>query len=177
MVTPEVVVKLLDFRLAAVPDRDVPVSGPGANAVDSSTLTMAAGKVVDRRSDIWASPLFGERKPYLLLNFPASEELARFSPYGHWLAYTSRESGSPAVYVRSFTSEGRVGSHRKRYRPPWRLSEPIWRRDGAELFYLSPADEIMSVAVKRSPAGPELGLPKALFQTRTLTGGHTPGNL
>jgi Tol biopolymer transport system component len=60
------------------------------------------------RTDIWALPLFGERKPYPLLNSPANEELARFSPDGHWLAYTSDESGSQEVYVRSFTSEGRA---------------------------------------------------------------------
>jgi Tol biopolymer transport system component len=66
------------------------------------------------RTDIWALPLFGERKPYPLLNSPANEELARFSPDGHWLAYTSDESGSQEVYVRSFTSEGRAGADRKR---------------------------------------------------------------
>ncbi len=126
------------------------------------------------RTDIWALPLFGERKPYEVLNSPASEELARFSPDGRWLAYTSDESGSPEVYVRSFSSEGRAGADRKRISSRGGY-QPIWRRDGSELFYLSPADEMMSVAVKRSPAGLEFGLPKVLFQTRTLAGGHTLG--
>jgi serine/threonine-protein kinase len=73
MVTPDGIVKLLDFGLATVPVRDGPVSGLGADATNSPTLTMAAtqagmilgtapymspeqasGKVVDRRSDIWS---------------------------------------------------------------------------------------------------------------------------
>ncbi len=127
------------------------------------------------RTDIWALPLFGERRPYQVLNSPADEELPRFSPDGHWFAYTSDESGMQEVYVRSFTSEGHAGADRQRISSRGGF-QPIWRKDGAELFYLSPADEMMSVAVKRSAAGLEFGLPKALFQTRTLASGHLLGS-
>ena len=69
MITPEGVVKVLDFGLAAIPSREADGSDPS----NSPTLTMAAtmagtimgtaaymspeqaaGKVVDRRSDIWS---------------------------------------------------------------------------------------------------------------------------
>ncbi|MBS1856954.1 MAG: hypothetical protein JST11_16415 [Acidobacteria bacterium] len=46
MVAPEGVVNLLDFELAAVPDRDVPASGPVGRAANSPTLTMAATQAV-----------------------------------------------------------------------------------------------------------------------------------
>src|SRR5580698_7564160 len=69
MVTPEGVVKVLDFGLAAIPSRDV----DGSNPANSPTLTIAAtqagmilgtaaymspeqaaGKPVDKRADIWS---------------------------------------------------------------------------------------------------------------------------
>lgn len=46
MVAPEGVVNLLDFELAAVPDRDVPASGPVGRAANSPTLTIAATQAV-----------------------------------------------------------------------------------------------------------------------------------
>jgi len=57
------------------------------------------------RIDVWAAPLFGDRKPYPLLNSPGDELTPRFSHDGRWLAYTSDESGSYEVYIRSFTPE------------------------------------------------------------------------
>jgi Tol biopolymer transport system component len=108
------------------------------------------------------------------LNSPAEEEFARFSPDGRWFAYTSDESGSQEVYVRSFTADGHAGPDRKRISSHGGF-QPIWRRDGSELFYLSQTDEVMSVAVIRSGAELEFGVPKALFRTQTLAGGHTLG--
>src|SRR6185369_16188111 len=44
---------------------------------------------------------------------------------------------------------------------------PRWRRDGKELFFLSPDREVMVVAVKQG-AGIEFGPPAALFRLPTL---------
>jgi len=114
------------------------------------------------------------RKAYPLLNSPGGDVLARFSPDGRWLAYSSDESGSPEVYVRSFTLDGHIGRDRKRVSGSGGF-QPIWRRDGKELFFLSAKDEIMSVPVNRSGGELEFGLPTALFKTRTPAGGHILG--
>ena len=75
------------------------------------------------------------------------------------MAYTSDESGTLQVYVRPFPS----GDEK------WPIStsggsEPTWRRDGKELFYLAPDRKLMAVPVM----GPTFnaGEPKPLFETR-----------
>jgi Tol biopolymer transport system component len=99
------------------------------------------------RADLWALPLFGDKKPVLLLQTPFAEQQARFSPDGKWIAYISDESGTPEVYVQSFPPSG----------GKWQVSTnggytPRWRRDGKELLYLAPDRSIMSVNVR--VAGP-----------------------
>ncbi len=86
----------------------------------------------------------------------------RFSPDGKWLAFESAESGREEVYVESFparderflvsTSGG---------------SQPVWRRDGGELYYYSLAGEIMVVPVNMDATDhAPVGQPVALFSTR-----------
>jgi len=75
----------------------------------------------------------------------ANEYAARFSPDGQWVAYTSDVTGSPNVYLRRFDGNGQ----------PIRVSTgggavPTWRRDGRELFFLSPANELMAATLGRS---------------------------
>jgi Tol biopolymer transport system component len=65
-----------------------------------------------------------------ILDTPAQEELASFSPDGRWLAYTSNDSGRHQVYVRAFPGPG----------SQWQISvdggiEPRWTRDGKQLFF------------------------------------------
>ena len=91
----------------------------------------------DTQGDIWVLPnplgTAGESKPYRFLQTAADESEAQLSPDGRWVAYTSNESGTSEVYVRPFTTgEGR-----------WKVSvkggtEPRWRGDGRELFYVEP---------------------------------------
>jgi hypothetical protein len=45
--------------------------------------------------------------------------------------------------------------------------QPRWRRDGKELFYLSPEGKLIAVEVKTAPTF-EYGPPKTLFQTQIL---------
>ena len=109
--------------------------------------------------ELWYLPV-GEKEPvpYLKNRFGVSQ--GQFSPDGRWVAYTSNESGRWEVYVSSFPSPG--GN--------WRVSsgggsEPRWRRDGKELFYLAADGKLMAVPVKEGPPF-EAGAATALFQTR-----------
>jgi Tol biopolymer transport system component len=111
---------------------------------------------------IWTLSLDGEHRPRLLLrsSTPGSISHARVSPDGRWLAYASTETGQSQVYVTSYPEL----SER------WLISpnggtDPQWRRDGRELFYLAPDQTLMAVAV--SP-GAELkpGTPAPLFRAR-----------
>jgi Tol biopolymer transport system component len=113
-------------------------------------------------SDVWVLPLFGDGKPYALLQTPFNELQAHFSPDGHWFAYTSNESGRYEVYVQSFPLSG----------GKWQAStdggaEPHWRRDGKELFYIAADRKLMAVDVKLGSTF-ETSAPKTLFQTQVV---------
>jgi eukaryotic-like serine/threonine-protein kinase len=117
--------------------------------------------------EIWMIPLTGEHKPYPFLKSQFSQLGARFSHDGKWVAYFSVESGRPEVYVVPFPGPG----------GKWQVSTgggswPRWRRDGKEIFYLSPDNKIMAAEVKESGSSFEVGAVRALFETRPYrTGG------
>jgi hypothetical protein len=90
----------------------------------------------------------------------------RLSPNGRWLAYATDESGELEVFVQPFPATGY-----KRKISPEGGSEPRWRRDGLELFYLSSDNKLMAVPI---PGGNALepGLPKTLFDVRIPLSGN-----
>jgi Tol biopolymer transport system component len=114
------------------------------------------------RRDVWVLPLFGDRKPFPYLQTEFNETNPRLSPDGRWLAYTSDETKRNEVYVESFpTATGK-----------WQVStkgggQPVWSRDGKELFFLARDGNMTAVAVS-SGAGAkfEAGAPQALFEAR-----------
>jgi Tol biopolymer transport system component len=82
-----------------------------------------------------------------------------FSPDGRWLAYQSDSSGAFDVYVRPFpdvTTGQRLVS-------TGGGTEPVWSRDGQELFYRSPKGGVMRVPVS-SGASWKAGTPTQLFE-------------
>ena len=98
--------------------------------------------------DLWLLPMSGgqDRKPVPLLQTEFNEHLGRVSPDGRWIAYVSDESGSNEVYVRPFRGPG----------PKRRISanggsEPKWRGDGKELFYLAADGSVIAVGVRAGP--------------------------
>ncbi len=117
--------------------------------------------------DLGVLPTFGDRKPFAFLKSPFNEWLGQFSPDGRWVAYTSDESGRNEVYVQSFPGPG----------GKWQVStqggsEPLWRSDGKELFYLATGQRLMSVEIK--PGADFLaGVPTPLFQMRATPDGWT----
>jgi Tol biopolymer transport system component len=114
-------------------------------------------------------PLAGDRKPIPFTNTEFVTQQGRFSPNGRWLAYRSMESGRSEVYVQSFTLDSAQS------RGKWQISTaggelPIWRRDGKELFYRY-GRTFYAVDVKTDGASFEVGIPKPLFDTATVSNG------
>ncbi|MDX6497462.1 MAG: eukaryotic-like serine/threonine-protein kinase [Blastocatellia bacterium] len=122
---------------------------------------------VKTRMDIYALPLFGDRKEYLILNSPFNEQTPAFSPDGRWLAYTSDETGNYEIYVQSFSADGKLGADKQRVSTIGG-TYPVWRRDGSELFFVAPDGQMMSSAVKTGGTEFQFGAPKPLFKTRML---------
>lgn len=112
-------------------------------------------------SDIWILPLEGDRKPIPLLHSEFNEVEARFSPNGKWIASSSDESGRHEIYVQSFPDK----NNRKRVSNSGGTN-PVWRRDGRELFYLAADGNLMSVEVKSAGLF-EVGKIIPLFQTKS----------
>jgi hypothetical protein len=97
------------------------------------------------RNDVWILPLQGERKPMPFLKSKFMESTGRFSPDGRWVVYCSDESGRAEVYVQPWPGPG----------PKIQISseggvDPIWSRNGTELYYRS-GGKMMVVAVSTTP--------------------------
>jgi serine/threonine-protein kinase len=101
----------------------------------------------DTGEDIVMLSMEGERRIEPLLHTKFTERNAELSPDGRWMAYQSNESGAFEVYVRPFP---RVEGGR------WQIStgsgrQPVWSRNGRELFYLAADGALMSVPVQPGP--------------------------
>jgi Tol biopolymer transport system component len=107
---------------------------------------------------VWVLPMTGDRKPYRFIHTPANESQAHFSPDGRWVAYSSNESGTSRVYVAPFPGPGG-----KKQVSSQRGSEPRWRPDGKELFYLASDNVLTAVEVDASTDAVRLGAEHALF--------------
>ncbi len=86
--------------------------------------------------------LGGNRNKKLLLQEKHNETQPQISPDGRWLAYMSDESGRNEVYVRPYPD---VDAD-KRTISACGGTQPLWSRDGRELFYRCP-DGYMAVPV------------------------------
>jgi len=89
-----------------------------------------------------------------------SESNGQISPDGKWVAYASNESGDWEIYVTTYpTAAGK-----------WQVSrgggtEPRWRGDGKEMFYVGPGSTLMAVPVS-SDGTFAAGNPTPLFRTQ-----------
>jgi Tol biopolymer transport system component len=120
------------------------------------------------RGDIWVLPLdenatshsgggVSGRQPRVFLQTPFNERDAKFSPDGHWIAYSSDESGSDQIYVQAFPGPG----------GKWQVSAdggygPTWAANGRELFYRN-GDTMMVVSVTTRPSFSAMP-PRVLFE-------------
>jgi serine/threonine protein kinase len=109
--------------------------------------------------DVWDLPT-ETREPRPIIQTPFDEYQGVLSPDGRWLAYVSEESGSPQVYVQSFPD----GAQRVQISSRGG-TEPQWRRDGQELYFVR-ADRMLMAAPVVPAALFKTAEPAALFLTR-----------
>ena len=119
-------------------------------------------------ADLWALPLVGDRKPFPVAQGNSSELQGQFSPDGRWIAYESDESGRFEIYVQPFPEPSRR----------WQISanggtQPRWRADGKEIFFIGPNGQMMASAIIVNGAGIEPGASVQLFTTQIPEGART----
>jgi serine/threonine-protein kinase len=105
--------------------------------------------------DIWVLRL-SDHTPQPFLRTPSNESTPRFSPDGRWLVYVSDESGRYEVYAQPYPGPGG-----KRQISTEGGTEPLWNRNGQELFYRS-GNKMMAVQITTQPSF-AFGSPRRLF--------------
>jgi Tol biopolymer transport system component len=93
----------------------------------------------------------------------AAESTADISPDGTFVAYQSTETGHPEVFVEGFPEKGV-----RRQVTTTGGTEPMWRADGRELFFLSSRDELCAIDVIRSDGTVRFGPSHVLFTPPNL---------
>jgi hypothetical protein len=100
-----------------------------------------------RKYHLWTAPVetdatglhFGKAEPFS--HTPGADERhPAFSPDGHWLAYTSTETGVTQIWVRPFPGSASSGR--------WQVSKnggtyPQWTQDGRHLFFRTDENKVM----------------------------------
>jgi eukaryotic-like serine/threonine-protein kinase len=130
-------------------------TGSADRLTDSPNRQLPYGFTPDRQRLLFAEDAPGKSQNLLMLSLERDRPVTRLlekefaerngeiSPDGRWLAYEADELGQPEIYVRPFPAvEQGV----------WRISlnggrEPLWARNGRELFYLAPDGTLMGVPV------------------------------
>jgi eukaryotic-like serine/threonine-protein kinase len=116
--------------------------------------------------DLWALPVTGsDRKPIPIGTTTVDEQNGQFSPDGRWVAYQINESGEFQIVVQPFPQP--TGK--------WQVStgggtDPRWRADGKELYFISPDGKMMASSINVQGSTFAATAPVALFQASPVTG-------
>jgi serine/threonine-protein kinase len=138
------------------------LTGSGDRAFPSCSRDCGriAYSVVDpaNGSDIWvwnagAAP---DTRPFLATEF--DEDQPALSPDGRWVAYASDESGRSEVYVREYPG----GAHKLQVSSGGGLN-PLWSKDGRELFFENDK-HLMAARIVASPPALRIAAARSLFE-------------
>jgi eukaryotic-like serine/threonine-protein kinase len=120
-------------------------------------------------SNLRVLTMTGERQYQPFLETPFNEGHGQFSPDDGWVAYDSDESGRSEVYVRRF-----AGAAAKFQVSTNGGTQPHWRGDGKELFFLTLDGKLMATPVKIGATSFEWEPPRALFEQRWMAASDAP---
>jgi Tol biopolymer transport system component len=137
------------------------LSGETSQAPSASTPD--GRRIVFDRTDakgtvsIWIRDLDGNGEATRVSSASASESTADVSPDGRWIAFVSDVTRNSEVYIRRLDGSGgaiRISNDGG--------TQPLWRRDGRELFYVDSRGRLVAVPIVGSdPLQP--GAPTPLF--------------
>jgi eukaryotic-like serine/threonine-protein kinase len=147
-----------------VPDRLLNNYHYPAWSPDAKYLTYLWGDG-EKHVSLWTLPVAGGSKPVMTVQPPSAQSNIihyRVSLNGHWVAYSSDESGENEVYLTTFPEgEGK-----------WRVSAnggvmPAWSGDGKELFYRNTTDDFFACPIATKGLEVVVGNPQRLFHAST----------
>ena len=125
---------------------------------------LAYSEGLPNNGDIWTLSVEGERQPQEFVVTEFNERHPMFSPNGRWIAFTSDQSRRDEIYVKAYPGPGGMVQISNEGG-----NQPLWARDGEELFYRN-GDKMMMVSVQTKPTFKMLAVPRVLFQDSYIPG-------
>jgi Tol biopolymer transport system component len=151
----------IGIPLRLLPENIAEITMPTDWSLDGQSILFARYAIASLlKINLWVLPTSGDAKPRVLVQNGFANVQAQFSPDSRYIAYTTNEQGSYQIVVQTFPDPS-LGK--------WTITrdggtEPIWKHDGRELYYLAPDGKIMAVPIK-SGATFEAQQPAPLFQS------------
>ncbi len=148
---------------------------PNSWSPDGKTILYTVAYTADRgpkrkllSTDLWLVSPGDRRSARLFFESPFRETAGTFSPDGGWIAYVSDESGVREVYARPFPGPGASVKVSNGF-----AIEPLWSRDGRELYYRTgdKAEKFMVVEIRTWPRL-VISPPRLLFSSELAVGGR-----
>jgi serine/threonine-protein kinase len=119
-------------------------------------------------TSLWTRSLKDEKVTALGVVQSAFPTSSVFSPDGRWIAYTAGQAENPGVFVQPFPGPG----------SPYQISDavdPLWSRDGTELFFYQYPRSFSSVSISTQPSF-TVGTPTPVGSAVPLPGAGGPRN-
>ena len=149
-----------------IAERPAATLAMGGNLVLPNSWSRNAEYVLTTNSGTGQEPSYlalfkiGDQKRVRMLAGKGNQTNGQISPDGKWLAYASDESGGWNIYATTFP--GGAGK--------WQVSvgggtEPRWRNDGKEMFYLDAKGMLTAVSITAGSTFSS-GTPQPLFRAR-----------
>jgi eukaryotic-like serine/threonine-protein kinase len=133
----------------------------GGKQIPSDWSSDGRAILFEEDGDIWMLSVGQGTAPRVLVRGPAHEGQGRLSPDQKWVAFSSDASGRREAYVASVSNPERR----------WQVSsqggrDPLWRKDGQEIFYVADDGTLMAVALHSRNDRLETTVPVPLFKLR-----------
>ena len=140
-------------------------TGGAAWSADGSVMAFESGEE-NSPPDLWLLPAEEGAEPRPFIESASPLHHPAISPDGKWIAFVSNESGAWEIYVAPLAGKDPA-------RAMLRISDrggsdPVWSRDGSELFFEEPSGQLMAAAVKQNGGAEAFGVPEVVLDLKAL---------